>query len=111
MISGNKKNSSNHASNQLQKFVVATLSLAGGAAIQEFKHRLALAKLLLTAKTLPKENHGDSSSKHGGGIVYGSSVVGRRPSCAAAHNIAMLVEMLATGLPFVGWRVKPDPGD
>lgn len=26
-------------------------------------------------------------------------------------NIIMLVEMLATGLPFVGWRVKPDPGD
>lgn len=27
------------------------------------------------------------------------------------HNIIMLVEMLATGLPFVGWKVKPDPGD
>lgn len=26
-------------------------------------------------------------------------------------NIIMLVEMLASGLPFVGWRVKPDPGD
>lgn len=68
-----------------------------------------LAVATSSNKILLSEHDCDKSTKR----IYGSTTERSRLESIVfnGHNIIMLVEMLATGLPFVGWKVKPDPGD
>lgn len=108
MISGNKINIETKSSWSVHTSAAATSS-------HTFKSRrtvaaAAEARFLQVAKHLlnEQEHHQHKSTKP----IYGAAAVVNQPVfCNTVHNIAMLVEMLGCGLPFVGWRVKPDPGD
>lgn len=111
MISGNK-NSTNH-DHRNRIFSVSASAVFAAATASSFvsssayKHLYSLAKGIL----LKKEPDYHKATKP----IYGAAAVVNHKAqfavCSSAHNIAMLVEMLASGVPFVGWRVKPDPGD
>lgn len=103
---------------------VSALSVVAAVSIVPHNHpKKKEHKVSATIETLNQTHHYLKSTKS----IYGSSCVNdcapylcnssrfsggfnTTPVFNLHTNIIMLVEMLATGLPFVGWR-KPDPGD
>lgn len=111
MISGNKTNiiidTKNLWSSSLSSYASSSVTVTVATLITKLlrnSRKSAQQKILLL-----KEYDYHKSTKP----IYGAAAVLNQLQicCSATHNIAMLVEMLGCGLPFVGWRVKPDPGD